>query len=72
MHTSNVVKNTFLNILILTMYIGDPYYDSNGIFTNRLTDVRVSCFSSSIGSINNPISIDSGSEGSPDRESPRT
>ena len=35
-----------------------------------LTDVRVSCFSFSIDSINNPISIDSGSEGSPDRETP--
>ena len=36
-----------------------------------LTDVRVSCFSFSIGSIKNPISIDSGPEGSPDREAPR-
>ena len=46
----------------------DPYYYSNGIFTDMLTDVRVSCFSFSIGSINNPISVDSDSEGSPDRE----
>ena len=78
---SNIVENTFLNILILR--IVDPYYYSNvvftnmltdvmltGIFTNMLTDVRVSCFPFSIDSINNPISIDSGSEGSPDRETP--
>ena len=52
-HMSNIVENTFLNILIL-----------------RIVDVRVSCFSFSIDSINNPISIDSGSEGSPDRETP--
>ena len=49
----------------------DPYYYSNGVFTNMLTDVKVSCFSFSAGSINNPISIDSGSEGSPYRETPR-
>ena len=36
-----------------------------------LTDVRVSYFSFSIGSINNPISIDSGSEGPPNRETLR-
>ena len=53
------------------MYLVDPYYYSDGIFTNMLTDVTVSCFSFSIGSINNPISIDSGSEGSPDRETSR-
>ena len=35
-----------------------------------LPDVRVSCFSFSIGSINNPI-FRSGSEGSPDIETPR-
>ena len=35
-----------------------------------LTDVRVSCFSFSIGSINNPI-FDSGSQDSPDRETSR-
>ena len=40
------------------------------IFTNMLIDVRVSCFSFSIDSINNPISIDSGSEDFPDRETP--
>ena len=56
---SNIVKNTFLTILILRMYIVDPYYYSNDILTNMLTDVRVSCFSFSIGSINNPISLDS-------------
>ena len=68
-HISNIVENTFLNILILRMSIVYPYYYSNGIFTNMLTDVRVSCFSFSIGGINNPISIYSGSEGSPDRNS---
>ena len=70
-YISNIVKNTFLNILILKMYIVEPYYYSNGIFTNMLTDVRVSYFSFSIGSINNPISIDSGSEGPPNRETLR-
>ena len=49
----------------------DPYYYSNGIITNMLTDIRVSCFSFSIGSINNPVATDSGFEGSPDRETPR-
>ena len=53
------------------MYIVDPYYYSHGIFTNILTDVRVSCCSFSIGSINNSTCIDSGSAGSPDRENPR-
>ena len=53
------------------MYIVDPYYYSNGIFINMLTDFRVSCFSFSVGSINDPTSIDSGSEGSPDRETSR-
>ena len=45
----------------------DPHYCSNGIFINMLTDVRVSCFSFII----NLTSIDSGSEGSHDRETPR-
>ena len=71
MHISNIVKNTFLNILILRMYIVDPYYYSTGIFTHMLTDARVFCFSFSIGTINNPISIDSNSEGFPDRKTPR-
>ena len=53
------------------MYKVDPYYYSNGIFTNMLSDVGVYCFSFSIGTTNNPISIDSGSEGSPDRETPK-
>ena len=70
-HISNIAKNTFLTILILRMYIVDPYYYSNGIFTKMLNDVRASCFSFSICSINNPISIDSGSESSSDRETPR-
>ena len=71
MHISHIVKNTFLNTLILRMYIVDAYYYSNVVFTNMLTDVWISGFSFSIGSINNPISIYSGSEGSPDREIPR-
>ena len=49
----------------------DHYYYSNDIFTNMFTVIRVSCFYFSIGSINNLISIDSGSEGSVDRETPR-
>ena len=53
------------------MYIVDAYYYSNVVFTNMLIDVWVSGFSFSIGSINYPISIYSGSEGSPDREIPR-
>ena len=53
------------------MYIVDPYYYSNDIFTNMLTDVRVSYLPFSIGSINNPFSIDSSSEASPDRDLPR-
>ena len=71
MPISNVVKNTSINILILRMYIADHYQYSNGIFTTMLTDVIVSCFSFSIGSINNPISIYSGSAGSPNRETPK-
>ena len=73
-HISNIknnVKNTFLTILILRMYIVDRYYYSNGIFTYMLADARVSCFTFSIGSINSPIFTDSGSEVSPDRETPR-
>ena len=69
-HISNIVKNTFLTISILRMYVADSYYHSYGTFTNMLTDVRASCFSFSIGSINNLISIDSGSEGF-DRETPK-
>ena len=46
----------------------DPYYYSNRIFTNMLTDVTVLWVFFSIDSINNPISIDNGSRGSPDRE----
>ena len=53
------------------MYIVDPYYYSTGIFTHMLTDARVFCFSFSIGTINNLISIDSNSEGFPDRKTPR-
>ena len=43
-HISNIVKNTFLSMLILRMCIVDFYYYSNGIFTNMLSDVGVSCF----------------------------
>ena len=57
-------------MLILRMYIVDFYYYSNGIFTNMLSDVGVSCFPFSIGSINNPISTESGSESSSDRQTP--
>ena len=53
------------------MYIVDAYYYFNVVFTYILADVWVSGFSFSIGSINNPISIYSSSEGSPDREIPR-
>ena len=42
--------------------------DPSLIFIIMLTDVRVSCFSVSIGSIYNLISTDSSSEGSPDRK----
>ena len=70
-HISNIVKNIFVTILILRMNKVDPYCYSNGIFTSMLTNVRVSCFSFSIGSTNNPISIYNGSEGSPDTETPR-
>ena len=52
------------------MCIVDFYYYSNGIFTNVLSDVGVSCFPFSIGSINNPISTESGSESSSDRQTP--
>ena len=70
-HISNIVKNTFPTILISRMSKVDHYYYSNDIFTNMFTVIRVSCFYFSIGSINNLISIDSGSEGSVDRETPR-
>ena len=41
---SKIVKNTLLNILMFKMYRVDLYYYCNGIFTNMLTDVRVSFF----------------------------
>ena len=61
----SIFTNMLTGVSIFTNMLTDV-----NIFTNMLIDVRVSCFSFSIDSINNPISIDSGSEDFPDRETP--
>ena len=59
-YSKGIFTNMLTDVSIFTNMLTDV-----SIFTNMLIDVRVSCFSFSIDSINNPISIDSGSEGFP-------